>query len=83
MSAPHTVSQAYLVGISEGRSLWRQFEREGEANLATAKACLATVETLLGESFAGDMREAFKGERDFWRQRVKLLAEARARPIPA
>jgi hypothetical protein len=78
MGAVKTVSQAYVMGISEGRALWRTFEAQGIANLETAREALANCETCLGMGFAADARDMLKGERDFWRQRVKLLAAARA-----
>jgi type VI protein secretion system component VasF len=74
-----TVTQAYVMGITDARALWRQFERDGIANLETARDALKNCEDCLAMGFAGDVREMLKGERDFFRQRVKLMAETRAR----
>jgi hypothetical protein len=74
-----TVSHAYCIGITEGRAFWRQLEKEGRANLETAREALATSEQCLAMGFGGDIRDSIRGERDFWRQRIKLLAEQRAR----
>jgi hypothetical protein len=65
-----TVSQAYLLGIREGRALLRQFERDGIAGLDTARGALENSRECLAMGFSGDMREAMKGERDFWAQQV-------------
>lgn len=62
-----TVSQAYLIGISEGRALLRQFQLDGIATRDTFAAALANCEALLRQGFAGEMRDCFRGERDFWR----------------
>ena len=74
-----TVTHAYLMGIREGREFWQKMEREGRANLETAQECLGHVRECLGMGFAGDLRDMMRGERDFWLQRIKLLAEQRAR----
>lgn len=71
MAAPKTVSQAYLLGISEGRALLRLFKADGIADLNTFKAALANCEALLG--FAGDTRDCIKGERDFWRNQISKM----------
>lgn len=76
---PQTVTQAYLMGIGEGRAMWRQLESEGRANLETARECLGHVRECLGMGFAGDVAEMMRGERDFWNQRIKVLTEMRAR----
>ncbi len=79
MNAPRTVSQAYVMGISEGRAMWRQLERDGIADLQHARECLGHVRECLAMGFAGDVRDMMKGERDFWLQRIKLLVEQGAR----
>lgn len=69
-----TVTQAYLLGIGEGRSLLRDMKARGEydperdipAILATLKACLAAKPSR-------DVAGMYRGERDFWLgQRAKL-----------
>lgn len=75
-----TVAHAYLLGIREGRELLATHERvNGQLTLADAREFLANCETCLGMGFAADARDMVKGERDFWRLKVKRLAETRAR----
>lgn len=67
-------SQAYLLGISEGRAALRHMQERGEyQGLPDARAMLATSERLLGQGFAGDMRDCLKGERDFWRNQIRKM----------
>lgn len=73
-----TVSQAYCMGISEGRALLRQFERDGIADLETARRALANCDECLAMGFSGDMRDTLKGERDFWRNQVKRMMAQQA-----
>jgi hypothetical protein len=82
MNAPRTVSQAYVMGISEGRATWQRLERDGIADLQHARECLGHVRECLAMGFAGDVRDMMKGEQDFWLQRIKVLAEQAARPNP-
>jgi hypothetical protein len=79
MNAPRVVSAEYVQGITDARALWRIFERDGIADLQHAREALANVEQCLGMGFGREVRDSLKGERDFFRQRVKLLAETRAR----
>ena len=76
-----TVSQAYLLGISEGRAALRYLQARGEyEGLPDARAMLATSERLLGQGFAGEMRDCLKGERDFWRNQIsKMERESRCK----
>lgn len=69
MSAP--VTQAYLLGISEGRALLRLFQADGIADLETFRAALANAEALYACGFASEMRDTLRGERDFWRAQVR------------
>lgn len=69
----HTVTQAYLLGISEGRAAFRALDPDDDL-LADARAMLADCEALLKQSFVGDMRDCLRGERDFWRNQVKQLS---------
>ncbi len=74
-----TVTHAYVMGIGEGRAMWQRLDREGRANLESARECLGHVRECLGMGFAGDIAEMMRGERDFWLQRIKVLAEMQAR----
>lgn len=76
---PQTVTHAYLMGIREGREFWQLLEREGRANLESARECLGHVQECLAMGFTGEIRDMMRGERDFWQQRIKVLAEMRAR----
>ena len=76
---PQTVTHAYLMGIREGREFWQLLEREGRANLESARECLGNVRECLAMGFAGEIRDMMKGEQAFWEQRIKLLIEQRAR----
>lgn len=76
---PQTVSHAYLMGIQEGRAMWQRLGGEGRADLASARECLGHVQECLAMGFTGEIRDMMRGERDFWQQRIKVLAEMRAR----
>lgn len=73
-----TVTQAYLLGIREGRQQWRQFERDGIANLETARRALANANECLAMQFSGEMRDYICGERDFYNRQVARLMAANA-----
>lgn len=67
-------SQTYLLGISEGRAALKHMQERGDyLGLPDARAILAASEALLGEGFAGDMRDCLKGERDFWRNQIRKM----------
>lgn len=70
------VTAAYLLGISEGRALLRQIERDGIAERDTFRAALANVEARLGQGFSGDTGDTLRGERDFWRARLAREGKA-------
>lgn len=65
------VSQAYLLGIREGRAMLRRFASDGIADIATLRAHLANCST---KGLAGDMLEFSRGERDFMRNQIAKLA---------
>ena len=71
-----TISQAYLLGIQEGRALMRQFERDGiPITLETARSAAANVTECLSMGFAGEMRDCLRGERDFWARQCLQLTK--------
>ena len=80
MAAPKSVSQAYLLGISEGRATLRQFQRDGIATRETIRAALENSRECLAMGFSGDAREAIKGERDFWASQLAKSLQQGARP---
>lgn len=73
------ISQAYLMGIREGRAFWHRLEKDGIADLQHAREALANCRECLAIGFVGDIRDMMRGERDFWLQRIKLLVEQGAR----
>ena len=76
-----TVSQAYLIGISEGRAEMRQFQRNGiPIDLETIARVLENCAQCLAMRPGDELRESFKGQRDFWRhQLAKLTTGGRAK----
>ena len=59
------VSEAYLLGIREGREFLKRFPDSNPRH--EYEACCRT----LREGFSGDMAEFMRGERDFWKNRIK------------
>lgn len=75
-----TVSHAYLLGIREGRELLNSIVGRGETvTLSDARSIVSTLEALLKESFASEMADTFRGERDFWRNQIKIHLTATPR----
>lgn len=67
-----TYSQAYLLGISEGRELLKFEQSRGETDIAgLARAMIDTITRNLARGFGGEMRQFMLGERDFWRNQLK------------
>ena len=58
------VSQAYILGIKEGRGFLTRFPDAKPAQ---------EIETLtrLIKTHSGDMKECFKGQLDFWKGQLK------------
>ena len=78
-----TVTHAYLMGIREARSMYRQLQADcGAVDVETARAMLANACQCLEMGFKGDIADSIKGERDFWRGQVKRLAVERACSAP-
>lgn len=65
------VTQAYLMGIREGRDHLKNFPelKDDRQTMQT----LATNAAQLMRHHSGDMRELFKGERDFWRNQLRAI----------
>lgn len=68
-----TVTQAYLLGIREGRETLAMFQREGMADCATIRAHLANCRA---KGFSGDMAEFTRGERDFFARQLARMERA-------
>ncbi len=80
MAKAQSVSQAYLLGIREGRAMLRQLERDGMATIETIRRALQNSRDCLELGFHGEARDAIKGERDFWSNQLARLQRERARP---
>lgn len=78
MAKAQSVSQAYLLGIREGRAMLRQFERDGLATIETIRRALDNSRECLALGFHGEARDAIKGERDFWSNQLARLQRERA-----
>lgn len=79
MAKAQSVSQAYLLGIREGRAMLRQLERDGLATVETIRRALQNSRDCLELGFHGEARDAIKGERDFWSNQLARLQRERAR----
>lgn len=66
-----TVSDAYLLGIREGRSALNAALADGIDKRDFCRASLANVERCLKQGLGDVMREQFKGQRDFYRNQIK------------
>jgi hypothetical protein len=75
MTHRKTVSAEYLMGIREGREL---FDRS-KPDLAMMREFLASTIATAQEFSAGPVKDMLKGERDFWRHRIKLEIEKNSR----
>lgn len=62
-----TISQAYALGISEGRALLKENPGFTRADM---QRCMENASDCM-RTHGGDMREAFKGQRDFWKNQIK------------
>jgi hypothetical protein len=67
-----TVSQAYLLGIDEGRDFMRHCVEAGDTiDRAFIADHIDTIERTMAQGFGGEMRDFMRGERDFWRNKLK------------
>lgn len=67
-----TYTQAYLLGIREGRAMLKQFAADGLANVATYRAVVANLKATSGLS--GEAAEFRNGEVAFWRGQIGKAA---------
>ena len=67
-----TVSDAYLLGISEGRSLLRSMQSRGDYSPDMAPELLASAKRA-AKGQSGTMAQVARGEIDFWRNQVAKL----------
>lgn len=66
------VSSIYLAGIREGRSLYNTIIARGET--VTRDECQAFADNCaaqLKRGFDSAMKDMFRGERDFWLNKIK------------
>ncbi len=68
------VTQAYLVGISEGRTLLTSMG--GKASREDILGILENLRLTLAQGFSGDIRDSLRGERDFWKNQLELAKSA-------
>ena len=68
-----TVSESYLLGIREGRELFRSCQQRGENIAELAPGFAANAQAQLSRGFGPEMSALFRGERDFWRQQIRKL----------
>ena len=67
-----TVSQAYLDGILEGRDFMRHCVEAGDTiDRAFMIDHIDTIERTMAQGFSGAMRDFMRGQRDFWRNKLK------------
>lgn len=66
-----TVTESYLLGVRDERALLSDVKKRGEYDATFARDALANIESTMRKGFAGDMREYFRGGRDFWRNQMK------------
>lgn len=70
-----TVTEDYLEGIREGRTLLRQWQMQGEPDIASMARTAHDTTTRLCREFDAQspVGQLFRGERDFWRNQLKKL----------
>lgn len=67
-----TVTDSYLLGIREGRSLLQSIKARGESvTIADMQAFADNCASNLRRGFARELSDTFKGERDFWLNQIK------------
>lgn len=64
-----TISQAYILGIKEGRAL---LKANPDFNRDDMMAILDNIKSTLKMGFASDVAEMLRGERDFWKHQLKI-----------
>lgn len=68
-----TVSESYLLGIREGRSFYDSWiEIHGqEPTVEDIDGIIDNLTAQFGRGFNCQMNDVFRGERDFWRRKLK------------
>jgi len=70
-----TVTDSYLIGIREGRSLLRSIQARGETvTRQDMEAFAANCSAQLCRGFARELSDVFRGELDFWRNQIRNAA---------
>ena len=70
-----TVSDAYLLGIREGRAAMNAAMADGIGGLEFCRAALETMTRCMRQGFGDVMQSTFRGERDFYRNQLKIGAK--------
>ena len=70
-----TVTDTYLMAITDERAVLKQAIADGETDLAQlARDMLANIEATYARGWSGEMAEYMRGSRDFWRNQAKKYA---------
>lgn len=69
MTQAQTVTLEYLEGIKDGRAMLRC---QPDMTAQDIEGLLENCTTLLKMGFAQPMRDMYRGERDFWKQQLKI-----------
>lgn len=69
-----TVSESYVLGVKEGRSLYNSWvELHGQKPARREiERIIDNLTAQLSRGFSREMCDHFRGERDFWRGRLKV-----------
>ena len=62
------ITQAYLIGLQEGRDYLKRFP---DTSIEDMKITYQYLQQLVRD-FSGDVKESFMGERDFWKNQIKI-----------
>jgi hypothetical protein len=65
-------SQAYILGITEGRQLLTSMGGAGKVDIEEMQAIIANLQDTLAQGFSGDVAAMLRGERDFWRNQLAI-----------
>lgn len=61
------ITQAYIMGIKEGRSM---LQSNPDFTLDDMRQCAENCKRL-ARDFSGELKDVFRGERDFWKHQIK------------
>jgi len=71
------VSEAYLLGIKEGRDNLRWLKSQGEeVDYDRMIELLENIKAVLRMGFPDEMADFLRGERDFWKNQIKKASHS-------